>query len=77
MRREMCLPGFNTKAQVLEPGLHRNDHENLMPDTDPSRPDLERSPSVAGERRSQLAVLIPEAFSEGSLTAPADSLGCD
>ena len=48
-----------------------------MPDTDESRPDLARSPSVAGERRSQLAVLIPEAFSEGSLTAPADSLGCD
>ena len=51
----------------LEPRLHRNDHENLMPDTDPSRPDIAQSPSVADERRSQLAALIPEAFSEGKL----------
>ena len=38
-----------------------------MPATDESRLDIAQSPSVADERRSQLAALIPEAFSEGKL----------
>ena len=42
-----------------------------MPDTDESRPDIAQSPSVADERHSQLAALIPEAFSEGKLDIAA------
>jgi adenine-specific DNA-methyltransferase len=38
-----------------------------MPDIDKAKPDLALSPNVADERRSQLAALIPEAFSEGQL----------